>query len=85
MGTGPTVIRGAVTRGGAPVEGAYVRLLDADGEYTGEQRAQRDGAFVFNTCAGDWRLVVFGHAIDRAERRASVAPGEERVVEISLA
>jgi uncharacterized protein YfaS (alpha-2-macroglobulin family) len=85
MGTGPTVIRGTVTRGGAPVEGAYVRLLDADGEYTGEQRTRSDGTFAFNACAGDWRLVVFGHAIDRAERPASVAAGEERVVEISLA
>ena len=81
---GATVIRGRVVRDGAPVARAYVRLLDRGGDYTGEARTLDDGAFLFNAAAGDWRPVVFGNGIERAEHPVSVAAGAETTLEIAV-
>jgi hypothetical protein len=43
--TKEAVIQGRVLRGGDPVAGAYVRLLDATGEFTG------DGSWTIRTLA----------------------------------
>jgi thiosulfate/3-mercaptopyruvate sulfurtransferase len=40
-----SVIQGTVTRDGEPVGGAYVRLLDASGEFTAEVPTSATGAF----------------------------------------
>lgn len=56
--TRETVIYGAVTHGDAPVPAAYVRLLDATGEFTAEVVTSATGDFRFFAAPGDWTLSV---------------------------
>ena len=51
-----TVITGVVQAAGAPVPGAYVRLLDASGEFTAEVVASATGQFRFFAAPGTWTL-----------------------------
>lgn len=51
-----TVIAGTVTAEGTPVPGAYVRLLDASGEFTAEVVASETGAFRFFAAPGRWTV-----------------------------
>jgi len=51
-----TVITGVVRAGDAPVAGAYVRLLDATGEFTAEVVTSRAGQFRFFAAPGTWTL-----------------------------
>ncbi len=51
-----TVVEGVVVRAGAPVPGAYVRLLDADGEFTAEVVTSATGRFRFYAAPGEWTL-----------------------------
>lgn len=51
-----TVIQGTVTRAGQPEGGAYVRLLDATGEFTAEVVTSATGAFRFFARPGSWTL-----------------------------
>jgi hypothetical protein len=54
--TKETVIQGMVSRDGEPVPGAYVRLLDAGGDFTAEVQASATGAFRFFAAPGRWNL-----------------------------
>ena len=51
-----TVITGVVQKGGEPVGGAYVRLLDASGEFTAEVVTSPAGHFRFFAAPGTWTL-----------------------------
>jgi hypothetical protein len=51
-----TVITGVVTAGSEPVAGAYVRLLDASGEFTAEVVTSPAGQFRFFAAPGAWTL-----------------------------
>lgn len=51
-----TVISGVVRAGGQPVSGAYVRLLDATGEFTAEVVTSSAGQFRFFAAPGKWTL-----------------------------
>jgi hypothetical protein len=51
-----TVIQGQVLRAGAPVPGAYVRLLNADGEFTAEVVTSATGDYRFFAAPGTWTL-----------------------------
>jgi hypothetical protein len=52
-----TVITGIVlAEGGAPVAGAYVRLLDRSGEFTAEVVTSPAGPFRFFAAPGTWTL-----------------------------
>lgn len=51
-----SVIEGTVTRDGAGVGGAYVRLLDAAGEFTAEVPTDDAGSFRFFARPGAWTL-----------------------------
>ena len=51
-----TIIQGTVSRGGEPAGGAYVRLLDASGEFTAEVVTSATGAFRFFARPGAWTL-----------------------------
>jgi hypothetical protein len=53
-----TVIYGAVTKEGAPVAGAYVRLLDSTDEFTAEVVTSATGDFRFFAAPGTWTLSV---------------------------
>ena len=51
-----TVIQGSVWHDGAPVAGAYVRLLDATDEFTAEVVTSPEGEFRFFAAPGRWKL-----------------------------
>src|SRR5262245_4213078 len=51
-----TVITGVVRAGAEPVGGAYVRLLDATGEFTAEVVTSPAGQFRFFAAPGTWTL-----------------------------
>ena len=51
-----SVVQGTVSRGGSPLPGAYVRLLDSSGEFTAEVVTSATGNFRFFAAPGDWTL-----------------------------
>jgi hypothetical protein len=58
-----TVITGVVTADdGAPISGAYVRLLDATGEFTAEVVTSAAGQFRFFAAPGTWTLRALSRA-----------------------
>ncbi len=59
--TKETVIYGVVSKDGAPVPAAYVRLLDATGEFTAEVVTSATGDFRFFAAPGAWTLSVMHH------------------------
>lgn len=50
------VVAGKVLSGDTPVGGAFVRLLNGDGEFAGEVVASGDGDFRFYAAPGDWTV-----------------------------
>ena len=80
------VIQGRVLKGGDPVAGAYVRLLDAGGEFTAEVPTSATGHFRFFAGDGDWtlRTLAPGAKTDR-QVRATVGEVLEIDVEFSAA
>jgi hypothetical protein len=50
------VVAGRVTSGDQPVGGAFVRLLDGNGDFAGEVVASSDGDFRFYAAPGDWTV-----------------------------
>jgi len=50
------VLAGRVLAGRDPVGGAFVRLLDGDGEFTAEVVASPTGDFRFYAAPGDWTV-----------------------------
>jgi hypothetical protein len=58
-----TVIAGTVVAdGGSPVGGAYVRLLDATGEFTAEVVTSEQGDFRFFAAPGRWTVRALSRA-----------------------
>jgi hypothetical protein len=57
-----TVIIGVVQAGASPVPGAYVRLLDATGEFTAEVVTSQAGEFRFFAAPGTWTLRALSRA-----------------------
>ncbi|MGI8722391.1 MAG: DUF1416 domain-containing protein [Geodermatophilaceae bacterium] len=51
-----TVIQGVVESDGAPVPAAYVRLLDATGEFTAEVVTSATGDYRFFAAPGSWTV-----------------------------
>lgn len=50
------VLSGRVVTGDGPVAGAFVRLLDRDGEFTAEVVSSPQGDFRFYAAPGDWTI-----------------------------
>ena len=65
--TTQTVIQGQVWHDGAPVAGAYVRLLDSTDEFTAEVVTSPEGEFRFFAAPGEWKLRSLA-PVGRAER-----------------
>jgi uncharacterized GH25 family protein len=57
-----TVITGVVRADGQPVPGAYVRLLDASGEFTAEVVTSAAGQFRFFAAPGTWTVRALSRA-----------------------
>ena len=53
-----TVVEGSVVRDTGPIERAFVRLLDAKGEFTAEVATDQRGGFRFFASPGEWTLRV---------------------------
>lgn len=77
------VIQGRVTKAGDPVGGAYVRLLDAGGDFTAEVVTSPAGQFRFFAAAGNWTLRVLS-ATGRGESAVTAAQGTITEAEIAL-
>ena len=73
--TKETVIYGVVSAGDTPVPGAYVRLLDVDGEFTAEVVTSATGDFRFFAAPGAWTLSVL-HRDGKARKQVhALEPG----------
>jgi uncharacterized GH25 family protein len=79
--TKETVIYGVVSAKDAPVPGAYVRLLDATGEFTAEVVTSATGDYRFFAAPGEWTISVL-HRDGKA--RKSVRPLEPGLVEVPI-
>ena len=82
--TDESVVQGIVTRGGEPVAGAYVRLLDSSGEFTAEVPTSATGQFRFFAAPGSWTLRALAAASDPVDRAVVAQRGEVAEVEVSL-
>ena len=78
-----TVIQGTVTRGGQPEGGAYVRLLDASGEFTAEVVTSATGAFRFFARPGSWTLRALASGA-QADAKVDASQGDVTEANISL-
>jgi hypothetical protein len=76
--TKETVIQGSVTSGDQPAAGAFVRLLDASGEFTAEVVTSATGGFRFFAAPGTWTLRALSSA-GTGEARVEVAQGVNEV------
>ncbi|MEV0676694.1 DUF1416 domain-containing protein [Actinosynnema sp. NPDC050436] len=56
VGAGEVVLTGKVSTADGPVGGAYVRLLDASGEFTAEVVSSPEGDFRFYAAPGTWTI-----------------------------
>lgn len=80
--TKETVIYGVVSKDDAPVPAAYVRLLDASGEFTAEVVTSATGDYRFFARPGEWTLSVLHNS---GSVRKPVVAAEPGLVEVPLA
>ncbi|SNR42506.1 Protein of unknown function [Haloechinothrix alba] len=78
---GQVVLAGKVTGNDGPLGGAYVRLLNDDGDFVGEVQASADGDFRFYAASGEWTVRAL-HASGSGE--ASVRTGEPGLYEVPV-
>jgi hypothetical protein len=77
-----SVVQGTVSRGGSPLGGAYVRLLDSTGEFTAEVVTSATGAFRFFAAPGSWTLRTLAPSASPLDVPVTAVLGE--VVETSV-
>ncbi|HEU4945886.1 MAG TPA: DUF1416 domain-containing protein [Kribbella sp.] len=77
------VIQGQVLRGDEPVSSAYVRLLDASGEFTAEVPTSATGHFRFFAAPGKWTLRTLAPQAEPVDRQVVAQYGE--VAEVAVA
>ena len=82
--TKEAVVQGIVLRGGEPVGGAYVRLLDASGEFTAEVPTSATGHFRFFAAPGSWTLRVLAPGATTVDRTVDAEQGVVAEVEIGI-
>lgn len=82
--TKEAVVQGVVLRAGEPVGGAYVRLLDASGEFTAEVPTSATGHFRFFAAPGSWTLRVLAPGADTVDRPVVAERGVVAEVEVSV-
>ena len=79
-----TVIQGQVWHDGAPVAGAYVRLLDGTDEFTAEVPTSATGHFRFFAGNGEWTLRTLAPQTETVDRKVEAAVGSVAEVTIAL-
>ena len=82
--TKEAVIQGRVLRGGNPVAGAYVRLLDSGGEFTAEVPTSATGQFRFFAAPGTWTLRTLAPGALPADHSVVAAKGSVAEVAVTL-
>jgi hypothetical protein len=82
--TKEAVVQGIVLRGGDPVGGAYVRLLDSTGEFTAEVPTSATGHFRFFAAPGSWTLRVLAPGAATVDRSVTAEQGVVAEVEIAV-
>ncbi len=82
--TTQTVIQGAVWHDGAPVAGAYVRLLDSTGEFTAEVPTSATGHFRFFAGPGDWTLRTLAPKAEPVDTPVTAATGSNAEFAVSV-
>ena len=78
------VIQGTVVREGVAVSGAYARLLDATGEFTGEVVTGDEGIFRFFAAPGDWTVRVLAPGGVSVDSQVRAQVGEVAAVEVAI-
>jgi uncharacterized GH25 family protein len=81
--TKEAVIQGRVLRGGDPVAGAYVRLLDATGEFTAEVPTSATGHLRFFAGDGSWTIRTLAPGA-RGDRTVMAARGTVSEIDVEL-
>lgn len=69
------VLTGKVTADGVAVSGAYVRLLDASGEFTAEVVSSPDGDFRFFAAPGSWTVRALHRSGNGETKVTAAGPG----------
>jgi hypothetical protein len=82
--TKEAVVQGRVLRGGNPVAGAYVRLLDASGEFTAEVPTSASGHFRFFAGEGEWTLRTLAPKADSVDTKVVAHVGSIAEVTIPI-
>ena len=75
----PSII-GTISKGGAPLGGAYVRLVGPSGEFVAEEYTGDDGAFAFHVVQGTWTLEARAPGVETARHPVEVAAEDARVL-----
>ena len=78
------VIQGVVERAGEPVGGAYVRLLDASGEFVAEVPTSASGVFRFFARPGQWTVRTLASRTAPVDRSVVAQFGSVAHVEVAL-
>ena len=78
------VIQGQVTRDGAPVGSAYVRLLDRNGEFTAEVPTSATGHFRFFAREGEWTLRTLAPKAEPVDKKVVAAVGSVAEVVVAI-
>ncbi|GAA5122877.1 DUF1416 domain-containing protein [Haloechinothrix salitolerans] len=78
---GQVVVAGKVSGGDGPIGGAYVRLLNGDGEFVGEVQASPEGDFRFYAAEGTWTVRALSA---KGNGEASVTTGEPGLYEVPI-
>lgn len=79
-----SVIQGVVVTDEQPVDGAYVRLLDRNGEFTAEVPTSSSGQFRFFAAPGDWTLRTLAPRVAPVDAAVTASRGDVVEVRISV-
>ena len=82
--TKEAVVQGRVLRGGTPVAGAYVRLLDSSGEFTAEVPTSATGHFRFFAADGNWTLRTLAPGTETVDRAVVAARGSVKEIDVDI-
>lgn len=72
-------ITGTVTKAGAPLGGAYVRLIGPSDEFVAEIYTPDDGAFTFHVVDGTWTLEARATGVETVTQAVEVAGADARL------
>lgn len=78
------VVQGQVLRDGQPVSNAYVRLLDASGEFTAEVPTSASGHFRFFAGDGQWTVRTLAPRAETVDQAVTAQIGSVAEVLVTV-